>query len=76
MPAHDPPPDFPVRGTPGGYRDIWDDPDDAAQVRDQLDAAERQSVGKAFAIAALLREEHDRGATPRPGRPPATGEDG
>jgi hypothetical protein len=24
---------FPVRGTPGGYRDIWDDPDDVAALR-------------------------------------------
>jgi hypothetical protein len=69
-----PEPDWPVRGTPGGYQDIWDDPDDAAQVRAQLDAAEQRSIGKALAIAALLKREHDQDATPRPGRPPATDE--
>ena len=28
-------PDWPVRGTPGGYHDVWDDPDPAATARDQ-----------------------------------------
>jgi hypothetical protein len=29
---------FPVRGTPGGWRDVWDDPYDSAELRAQVEA--------------------------------------
>lgn len=35
----DPPTDFPVRGTPGGYRDWWDGPDEAVVTRARVEAA-------------------------------------
>ncbi len=31
----------PKRGTPGGWRDWWDDPDDVAALRAQAEARER-----------------------------------
>jgi hypothetical protein len=46
---------FPVRGTPGGYRDIWDDPDDAAALRQQLEDAARRSLARAQALGAQAR---------------------
>jgi hypothetical protein len=47
---------FPVRGTPGGYRDIWDDPDDAAALRQQLEDAARRSLEQAKALGARLAQ--------------------
>lgn len=38
---------FPTRGVPGGWRDIWDDPDDSAALRAQGEAVERRQ--EAFA---------------------------
>jgi hypothetical protein len=47
---------FPVRGTPGGYRDVWDDPDDAVAMRQQLEDAARLSLERAQAIGKRLRQ--------------------
>jgi hypothetical protein len=41
---------FPVRGTPGGYRDTWDDPDEAAATRERLENAARRNEERARAI--------------------------
>ena len=43
---------FPVRGTPGGYRDIWDDPDDAGATRERLENAAQLNEERARAISA------------------------
>jgi hypothetical protein len=59
---------FPVRGTPGGYRDVWDDADDAAAMREQLEDAARRSVERARTIGAQWRRplpaDQDPGADP------------
>jgi hypothetical protein len=47
---------FPVRGTPGGFRDAWDGADDAAQMREQLEDAARLSMERARAIGQRLRQ--------------------
>jgi hypothetical protein len=47
---------FPVRGTPGGYRDAWDDADDAAAMREQLEDAARRSLERAKALGQQLRQ--------------------
>jgi hypothetical protein len=31
---------FPVRGVPGGWRDVWDEPDDSAELRACAEEAE------------------------------------
>jgi hypothetical protein len=59
MPASGRPGDdvpFPVRGTPGGYRDVWDDPNDAAAMRQQLEDAARRSLERAQALGQWLRQ--------------------
>ncbi len=43
---------FPVRGTPGGYRDIWDDPDDAGATRERLENAAQRNEERAQALSA------------------------
>jgi hypothetical protein len=35
-------PPRPVHGTPGGYRDIWDSPDEAALLKARREAVARQ----------------------------------
>ncbi len=52
-----PPPPLPVRGTPGGYRDRWDGPDEAAVARAEMDAVEGRVLARAAAIGAALRAE-------------------
>lgn len=49
--------EFPTRGTPGGWRDPWDDPDDAAVMRARAIEAERVVAEQARAIAQQLRHE-------------------
>jgi hypothetical protein len=59
MPASSRPGDdvpFPVRGTPGGYHDLWDDPDDAAAMRQQLEDATRLSLERAKALGKRLAQ--------------------
>jgi hypothetical protein len=57
MPANVRPRDdvpFPVRGTPGGHRDVWDAPDDAAGLCQQLEDAARRSLERAQALGQPL----------------------
>jgi hypothetical protein len=37
---------FPVRGTSGGWRDIWDAPDDSAELRAKVAATEAQLLAR------------------------------
>jgi hypothetical protein len=62
-------PAWPVRGTPGGWRDIWDDPDAVAAAQDQ--AARGAAVTERFAeewrAASAARAARPAvGANPRP----------
>jgi hypothetical protein len=52
MPKNDPAPSFPVRGTPGGWRDCWDDPDDHAPLRLQAEATERRQLRRVEVLGA------------------------
>ena len=52
MRAHDPP--RPVRGTPGGWVDHWDDPDDVHEIWARLEAAERQALARAWALSPAM----------------------
>ena len=52
MRAHDPP--RPVRGTPGGWVDHWDDPEDVREIRARLEAAERQALARALALSPTM----------------------
>jgi hypothetical protein len=47
MPKNDPALSFPVRGTPGGWRDCWDDPDDSIELRARAETAERRYLVQA-----------------------------
>ena len=38
---------FPVRGVLGGWRDPWDDPDDHAALRAEVEATERRQMRRA-----------------------------
>jgi hypothetical protein len=60
---------FPVRGTPGGYRDIWDDPDDAAETRERLENAARLNEERARAIGTQEPQQRtpDEGPNEDPG---------
>jgi len=49
-------PALPTRGTPGGWRDWWEDPDDHASLREQLAAFDAQTD----AVAAAWRTEQHR----------------
>jgi hypothetical protein len=62
MTAHAPDrPAFPVRGVPGGWRDVWDPPDDHAQLRAAAEAAEQRLGDTAARIGegwqAEMRDE-------------------
>ncbi|MFN8676116.1 MAG: hypothetical protein U0Z70_07030 [Thermomicrobiales bacterium] len=48
---------FPVRGTPGGWRDPWDDPDDAASMRARAIEAERLTDERVRELAKQMRHE-------------------
>jgi hypothetical protein len=37
---------FPTRGTPGGHRDWWDEPDDSAVLRSRVEAAEAHLLAR------------------------------
>ena len=47
----------PVRGTPGGWRDRWDDPDATAAVRAAAERAERRLLARAARLGATWRQE-------------------
>ena len=49
--------EFPVRGTPGGWHDPWDDPDDATAVRARAIETERVMAERARELARQLRQE-------------------
>jgi len=53
-PEHTP---FPVRGTPGGWRDSWDAPDDSAQLRSEAEALERRMATDLYRIGQAWRQE-------------------
>ena len=48
---------FPVRGTPGGYRDWWDGPDDHAELRARAEATERRQLKRAEILGAAWRAQ-------------------
>jgi hypothetical protein len=48
---------FPVRGTSGGWRDWWDDPDDSAELRARVEATERQQTQRAEVLGVAWRQE-------------------
>ena len=52
-----PPLELPVRAVPGGWRDVWDDPDDHAELRAQAEAAERRLMSRALVLGVLLQDE-------------------
>src|SRR3954471_21534659 len=41
---------FPVRGTRGGWRDIWDNPDDTADSRAEVETLERHILAQVARI--------------------------
>jgi hypothetical protein len=45
-----PEPKFPVRGTPGGWKDVWDSPDDSNKFRELIEEATRQADEQAEAL--------------------------
>ena len=55
MPAHDPPLAFPVRGVPGGWRDVWDDLDDSAALRARAEDAEQRQGRQVERLGAVWR---------------------
>jgi len=46
---------LPTRGVPGGWRDVWDDPDEAATARVRIDEARRRLAADAVREGALWR---------------------
>src|SRR5215213_4666205 len=57
MPKNDPPVSVPVRGTPGGWRDSWDDPDDHAALRARAEAAECRQLRRAEVLGVEWQHE-------------------
>ena len=57
MPKNDPPLSFPVCGVPGGWRDVWDDPDDHAQLLARAEAAERRQLARAEVLSVVWQRE-------------------
>jgi hypothetical protein len=53
-----------VRGTPGGYRDVWDDPDDAAAIRQQLEDAAQLNEERAKQLGAQVPQPRTAGEDP------------
>jgi hypothetical protein len=69
---------FPVRGVPGGWRDVWDDPDDAAALRSRVEAAEAHLLarvaitGRGVATGSHIVVRDGEGAVPHDRPPPDT----
>jgi len=63
-------PDWPVRGMPGGYHDVWDDPDPATTARDQAArvASEVDPIAEAWRAESAHRAAR---AAARPAPSPA-----
>jgi hypothetical protein len=58
MPArHAPTSPFPVRGVPGGWRDLWDEPNDHAELRAKAEATERRQDARAKRLGAVWQQE-------------------
>lgn len=51
-----------MRGTPGGYRDWWDGPDDADELRERARLADQLADERARVIAEQLCLERDEAA--------------
>jgi hypothetical protein len=50
-------PAFPTRGTPTGWRDWWDDPDDSAELRAHAEAAEHEIEARVATMAPAWQQE-------------------
>jgi hypothetical protein len=57
MSKNDPALSFPVRGTAGGWRDCWDEPDDHTELRAHTEAIERQQVARAKRLGVEWQRE-------------------
>ena len=42
-----------ANGVPGGCRDLWDDPDDQAELRVQVEAIERRQLHQAAVLGVV-----------------------
>ena len=45
------------RGVPGGWRDSWDEPDDSAEIRARMDAADRRLMVRAEVLGRHWQRE-------------------
>jgi hypothetical protein len=67
-------PEWPVRGTPGGYHDLWDDPDPVAAAHDQMArvAGETDAVADVWRAARAARTgiRQERSAAEADRKPP------
>jgi hypothetical protein len=50
-------PPWPVRGVPCGWRDVWDGPDDHAELRARAEAVERRQTRLAETLGVAWRQE-------------------
>jgi hypothetical protein len=48
---------FPVRGTPSGWRDVWDDPDDSAELRAKVEATEAHLLARVAITGRRWQQE-------------------
>src|SRR6187200_1976774 len=48
---------FPTRGVPGGWRDLWDDPDDSAELRARGETTERRQDREAARLGVVWQGE-------------------
>jgi hypothetical protein len=48
---------FPIRGVAGGWRDLWGDPDDHAELRVKAEATERRQLRRAAVLGAVWRAQ-------------------
>jgi len=51
---------LPVCGVSGGWRDLWDAPDDHAELRAQAERAECRTVARALVLGVVMRRESAR----------------
>jgi hypothetical protein len=51
---------FPVRGTPSGWRDVWDDPDDSAELRAKVEATEAHLLARVAITGQRWQREMQR----------------
>jgi len=60
VPRNDLPLVRPICGVPGGWRDVWDEPDDCAELRARVDASERRQERRAEVLGAVWQGEIDQ----------------